>query len=94
MSQIYPALSRSKKSKSNYELLEHLKQNSLNWYDIKFQGSTLPSTREAHAWCRTWSWRGCLNVPGHAGTEAEGKAFVKSFLNQCFSANCGKCASS
>jgi len=94
MSQIYPALSRSKKSKSNYELLEQLKQNSLNWYDVKFQGYTLPSTREAHAWCRTWSWRGCMNIAGHAGTEAEGRAFVKSFLNQCFSAHCGKCASS
>ena len=31
-----------------------------------------------------------MNVAGHAGTEAEGRAFVKSFLNQCFSAHCGK----
>jgi len=94
MSQTYPAFSQSKKSKSNYELLEQLKENSLNWYTVEHDGYKLPSTKEAHSWCGTWSWRGCLNVAGHAGTEANGKAFVKTFKNQCFSGNCKKCASS
>jgi len=94
MSQMYPAISRSKKSKSNYELLEQLKDNSLNWCTVEHDGYKLPATKEAHSWCGTWSWRGCLNVPGHAGTEANGKAFVKTFKNQCYSGNCEKCASS
>ena len=42
MSQMYPAFSQSKKSKSNRELLEDLKANSLNWYDVEHQGYTLP----------------------------------------------------
>ena len=94
MSQMYPALSRSKKSRSNREVLEQLKENSLNWYDVEFQGYKLPSTKEAHSWCGTWTWIGCLNVAGHAHTEAKGKAFVKTFQNQCYRAYCEKCASS
>ena len=67
MSQMYPAFSQSKKSKSNRELLEDLKANSLNWYEVEHQGYTLPSTLEPHSWCGQWIWKGCLNVPGHDG---------------------------
>ena len=64
MSQMYPALSRSKKSKSNRELLEQLKENSLNWYDVESKdGYKLPSTLDPHSWCGSWIWKGCLNVP-------------------------------
>ena len=94
MSQIYPALSRSKKSKSNYELLEQLKQNSLNWYEVEHQGYKLPSTSDPHEWCGKWIWKGCMNVSGHEHTEAKGKGFVKTFKKQCFRASCEECASS
>ena len=94
MSQMYPAFSQSKKSKSNRELLEDLKANSLNWYDVEHQGYKLPSTLDPHSWCGQWIWKGCLNVPGHKHTEAHGKGFVKTFQKQCFRANCEKCASS
>ena len=40
MSQMYPAISRCKKSKSNRELLEQLKENSLNWYDVESEDVT------------------------------------------------------
>ena len=69
MSQMYPAFSQSKKSKSNYELLEQLKQNSLNWYEVEHQGYKLPSTSDPHEWCGKWIWKGCLNVAGHAGVK-------------------------
>ena len=94
MSQMYPAFSRSKKSRSNRVVLEQLIANSLNWYTVEHDGYKLPATKEAHSWCGTWTWKGCLNVMGHAGTEANGKAFVKTFQNQCFSGNCEECASS
>ena len=95
MSQMYPAFSQSKKSKSNRELLEQLKANSLNWYDVESKdGYKLPSTLEPHEWCGSWIWKGCLNVPGHKYTEADGKGFVKTFQKQCFRAGCEKCASS
>ena len=95
MSQTYPALSRSKKSKSNRELLEQLKANSLNWNDVESKdGYKLPSTLDPHEWCGSWIWKGCLNVPGHKHTEAHGKGFVKTFQKQCFRAGCEKCASS
>ena len=94
MSQIYPAFSQSKKSKSNYELLEQLKQNSLNWYEVNHQGYKLPSTKDPHEWCGKWIWKGCLNVAGHAGTEANGKGFVRSFKRTCFRSVCEECASS
>ena len=80
MSQTYPAFSRSKKSKTNYELLEQLKQNSLNWHEVEHQGYKLPSTSDPHEWCGKWIWKGCLNVAGHMGTEANGKGFVRSSL--------------
>ena len=52
MSQMYPAISRSKKSKSNRELLEQLKENSLNWNDVESEdGYKLPSTLDPHSWC-------------------------------------------
>ena len=94
MSLTYPAFSRSKKSKSNRELLEQLKQNSLNWNDVEYQGYKLPSTLDQHSWCGSWIWKGCLNVSGHENTEAKGKGFVKTFQKQCFRAGCEKCASS
>ena len=94
MSQMYPAFSQSKKSKSNRELLEQLKANSLNWYEVEHQGYTLPATKEAHSWCGSWIWKGCLNVPGHEHTEAHGKGLVKTFQKQCFRASCEDCASS
>ena len=94
MSQMYPAFSQSKKSKSNRELLEQLKQNSLNWYEVEHQGYTLPSILEPHSWCGQWIWKGCMNVDGHKHTEAHGKGFVKTFQKQCFRASCEKCASS
>lgn len=95
MSQMYPAFSRSKKSKSNRELLEELKNNSLNWYDVESKdGYKLPSTEDPHEWCGSWIWKGCLNVPGHKDTEAHGKGFVKTFQKQCYRASCEKCASS
>ena len=84
MSQMYPAFSRTKKSKSNHELLEQLKENSLNWYEVEHEGYTLPGTKDPHSWCGSWSWKGCLNAPGHAGTEAKGKGFIKTFQKQCF----------
>ena len=94
MSQMYPAFSRSKKSRSNRVVLEQLIANSLNWYTVEHDGYKLPATKEAHSWCGTWTWKGCLNVMGHAGTEANGKAFVKTFQNQCYSCNCEEGASS
>ena len=95
MSQMYPAISRSKKSKSNRELLEQLKENSLNWNDVESEdGYKLPSTLDPHEWCGSWIWKGCLNVSGHKHTEAHGKGFVKTFQKQCFRASCDKCASS
>jgi len=95
MSQMYPAFSQSKKSKSNRELLEQLKANSLNWNDVESEdGYKLPSTLDPHSWCGSWIWKGCLNVPGHKHTEAHGKGFVKTFQKQCFRASCEKCASS
>jgi len=95
MSQTYPALSRSKKSKSNRELIEGLKDNSLNWYDVESKdGYKLPSTEAPHSWCGDWIWKGCFNVAGHEHTEAHGKGFVKSFQKQCYRASCDKCASS
>ena len=95
MSQMYPAFSQSKKSKSNRELLEQLKANSLNWNDVESDdGYKLPSTLDPHEWCGSWIWKGCLNVPGHKHTEAHGKGFVKTFQKQCFRASCDKCASS
>ena len=94
MSQMYPAFSQSKKSKSNRQLIEDLKDISLNWYDVESQGYTLPSTLEPHSWCGQWIWRGCMNISGHEHTEAHGKGFVKTFEKQCFRASCEKCASS
>ena len=95
MSQMYPAISRSKKSKSNRELLEQLKENSLNWNDVESEdGYKLPSTLDPHSWCGQWIWKGCMNVPGHEHTEAHGKGVVKTFKKQCFRANCEECASS
>ena len=94
MSQMYPALSRSKKSKSNYELLEELKQKAVNWYTVEHQGYKLPGTLDPHSWCGSWSWKGCLNASGHAGTEAHDKGFIKTFKRQCFRSGCEKCASS
>jgi len=94
MSQMYPALSRSKKSKSNYEILEQLKQKSVNWYDVEHQGYTLPSTSDPHEWCGKWVWKGCLNIEGHVGTEAHGKGVVRSFKRTCFRSKCEECASS
>jgi len=94
MSQMYPAFSQSKKSRSNREVLEQLKENSVNWDEVEFQGYKLPATKEAHSWCGTWTWKGCLNVEGHSATEAHGKGFVKTFQNQCFRGDCEKCASS
>jgi len=95
MSQMYPAISRTKKSKSNRELLEQLKENSLNWNDVESEdGYKLPSTLDPHDWCGKWIWKGCLNVPGHEHTEAKGKGFVKTFKKQCFRASCEECASS
>ena len=94
MSKMYPAFSRTKKSKSNHELLEQLKENSLNWYEVEHEGYTLPGTKDPHSWCGSWSWKGCLNVKDHAGTEAKGKGIVKTFQNQCFRGSCEKCASS
>ena len=91
---MYPAFSQSKKSKSNRELLEQLKQNSLNWNDVEHQGYKLPSTENPHSWCGSWIWKGCMNVKGHEHTEAHGKGFVKTFQKQCFRAGCDKCASS
>ena len=95
MSQMYPALSRSKKSKSNRELLEDLKANSLNWNEVESEdGYKLPSTLDPHSWCGSWIWKGCLNTPGHEHTEAHGKGFIKTFQKQCFRASCDKCAGS
>jgi len=94
MSQMYPAFSRTKKSKSNRVLLEQLKENSLNWHEAEHDGYKLPGTLDPHEWCGKWSWKGCLNAPGHAGTEANGKGFVKTFQKQCFRSGCEKCASS
>ena len=79
MSQMYPAFSRSKKSRSNRVVLEQLIANSLNWYTVEHDGYKLPATKEAHSWCGTWTWKGCLNVKDHAGTEAKGKGIVKTF---------------
>ena len=94
MSQMYPAFSQSKKSKSNRQLIEDLKDNSLNWYQAEHQGYRLPATEPAHSWCGSWIWKGCMNVDGHKHTEAHGKGFIKTFQKQCFRASCEKCASS
>ena len=69
-------------------------ENSLNWHEAEHDGYKLPGTLDPHEWCGKWSWKGCLNAPGHAGTEANGKGFVKTFQKQCFRSGCEKCASS
>ena len=58
------------------------------------KANKLPGTLDPHSWCGSWSWKGCLNAPGHAGTEAKGKGFIKTFQKQCFRSGCEKCASS
>lgn len=91
---MYPALTRTiQYTISNYELLQKLKNNSVNWYQAEYEGYRLPATEEAHSWCGDWSYLGCLNVDGHAGTEAQGKAFIKTFQKHCFRSSCEECAS-
>jgi len=89
-----PALTRSVQyTTTNKELLERLKNNSVNWYQVEAHGYHLPAIETPHSWCGDWGFKGCLNVDGHAGTEAHGKAFVKTFQKHCFRASCEDCAS-
>ncbi len=91
---MYPALTRSTQyTTTNKELLEQLKNNSVNWYQVEAHGYHLPAIETPHSWCGDWGFKGCLNVDGHAGTEAHGKAFVKTFQKHCFRASCEDCAS-
>lgn len=98
---MYPASQRSKqleitddftitrKPKEN-EIYDHL-NNSWNWYTTQHDGWHLPATKEAHDWCGSWAYRGCLNVEGHANTDCHGKGFVKTFQKSCYRADCQVC---
>jgi len=79
----YPASKRS-------EIFEQMHE-STNWNTIEHDGWHLPATKEAHDWCGKWSTMGCLDVAAHAGTAAEGKAFVRTFQRSCYRADCEVC---
>ena len=100
---VYPAFQRSEQTtilqdfsraepepKSRSEIFEQMHLSS-NWFFIQKHGWHLPATKEPHDWCGTWSWRGCLNVMGHTGSEAHGKVFVKTFQKSCYRADCQIC---
>jgi len=90
---MYPALKRTNQyTTTNEDLLTRLKNKSQNWYEAEHQGYTLPATKISHSWCGSWSWLGCLNMDGHVRTEAENKAFIKTFQRHCFRASCEECA--
>ena len=99
---MYPASQRSKqltmeddftimrKPKHN-ETLDQ-KDNSWNWFKLEHDGWHLPATKEAHTWCGSWAYRGCLNVSGHAHAEGfKGKGFLKTFQKSCYRADCELC---
>ena len=79
----YPAFKRS-------EIFEQM-HSSQNWFSIQHDGWHLPATLEKHDWCGLWSYRGCLNVKGHAGTVYEGHGFLKTYQRSCFRADCEYC---
>ena len=85
----YPALERTKKS-SKLEIF-NLQHESQNWFTVEHDGWKLPATEEPHDWCGLWSYRGCLNVSGHKGTNAEGKGFLQTYQRSCFRASCSLC---
>ena len=90
---MYPALMRSNQyTTTNEDLLTRIKNKSQNWYEAEHQGYTLPSTKDPHSWCGSWSWLGCLNAESHVRTDAENKAFIKTFQRHCFRASCEECA--
>ena len=63
---MYPASTRSENRVKQFEDLH----DSTNWAIIQHDGSHLPGTFEKHDWCGLWSYRGCLNVTGHANTDS------------------------
>ena len=65
--------------------------DSQNWFKISHDGWHLPATFDKHDWCGLWAYRGCLNVPGHAGTECSSKAFIKTYARSCYRADCELC---
>jgi len=79
----YPASKRSK----NFEEIHE----STNWFEIEHEGWHLPAIAEPKEDCGKWQTKGCLNVPGHKGTQYEGKIFVKTFQKSCFRASCELC---
>jgi len=79
----YPASKRS-------IIFENM-HGSQNWFTIEKDGWHLPATKEKHDWCGEWSYRGCLNVNGHIGTECQNKAFIKTYQRSCYRADCETC---
>jgi len=77
-------------NKRRSEIFEQMNESS-NWFFIQKHGWHLPATLEPHEWCGTWSWRGCLNVNGHSGSECSNKVFVKTFQKSCYRADCQVC---
>ena len=83
----YPA---SKRTETRSEIFEQ-QHGSQNWFSIECAGWHLPATKEKHDWCGSWSYRGCLNMDGHAGTVYEGHGFLKTYERSCFRADCEYC---
>ena len=88
MSLTYPALEPSKNNR--VQQFDKMHESS-NWFSISHDGWHLPATLEKHDWCGDWFYRGCLNEKGHAGSEYEGKGFLKTFQRSCFRADCELC---
>ena len=81
----YPASKRSRLETFN-EIHE-----STNWYDIEYNGWTLPGNKESHDWCGSWQTKGCMNLKGHENTDYPGKIFIKRYQKSCYRASCEKC---
>jgi len=62
-----------------------------NWLTVDHDGWHLPATIEPKDDCGKWLTKGCLNVPAHAGSEYEGKIFIKTFQKSCYRAACQTC---
>ena len=82
--------SYSPEPKSRSEIFEQMHE-SQNWFFIEERGWHLPATKDPHDWCGEWSFRGCLNIPGHRNSECQDKVFVKTFQKSCFRADCSTC---
>ena len=103
LSLMYPASKRTKRGHTQLTLdddyarqqnrneIFNQMHDSQNWFIIDHDGWHLPATKDAHEWCGSWAYLGCLNVQGHANTECEGKGFVRTFQRSCYRADCEIC---